>query len=131
MSNNPNLNLNKSRNPSSIANAQHNDDTGASRSGVGDILSIERIIPSAEHTAVAGVAIPNRATLRVANTTATWQFISLNEQGSVPGTVDATTAMALAPNSSQMVYTGVSQDVQKSLMIRTSAAGVQVILMKN
>lgn len=126
-----NLNLkNTARNPGSIANDEHNDSAGANRSANGDILCIDRIVPTAEHTAAAGADVPERGTLRIANTTASWQFIFVGEQDIVPATMDATTSMAVAPNSSNMLFTGVSNDLQKSLKLRTSAAGVQVIIMK-
>ena len=45
MSSNQNLNLKKtSRNPGSIANDEHNDASGANRSGNGDIAAIDQII---------------------------------------------------------------------------------------
>lgn len=131
MSSNPNLNLKKrSRNPSSIANDQHNDISGTSRSANGDIHAIERIVPSAEHTAAAGADVPERGTVRVANTTAAWQYVSITDDNAVPGTVDATTGMAIAPNSSTMLFTGLASSDMRSLKLRTSAAGVQVIVMK-
>lgn len=131
MSSNLNLNLkSRARNPGSIANDEHNDASGAQRSADGDILCIERIIPAAEHNAAAGADVPQRGTLRLANTAGTWAFVYIGEQDSVPGTLDITTAMALAPNSSLMLYTGISTSDMLSLKIRTSAATVQVIVMK-
>lgn len=131
MSSNPNLNLKKSsRNPSSIANDQHNDASGTSRSANGDIHAIDRIIPTAEHIAPAGANVPERGTLRIANTTASWQFVSITDHDVVPGTVDATTGMAIAPNSSTMMFTGLASSDMKSLKLRSSNVGVQVIVMK-
>lgn len=131
MSENSNLNLKRTaRNPSSIANDEHNDAAGAGRSANGDILCIDRIIPTAEATAATGAPVPERGTLRIANQTAAWAFVYIGEEGTVPGTLDATNSMAVAPNSSTMLYSGVSTSAMKSLMIRVSAALVQVIVMK-
>lgn len=131
MSSNPNLNLKRtSRNPSSIANDEHNDAAGAGRSANGDILCIDRIIPSAEATAATGSPVPERGTLRIANQAAAWAFVYIGEEDTVPATLDATNSMAVAPNSSTMLYSGVSTTDMKSLVIRVSAATVQVIVMK-
>lgn len=131
MSSNPNLNLKKtSRNPSSIANDQHNDASGTSRSANGDVHAIERIVPTAEHTSTIGADVPERGTIRVANTTGTWQFVSITDHDAVPGIVDITTGMAIAPNSSTMLFSGLASSDMKSLKLRTSNSGVQVIVMK-
>jgi hypothetical protein len=131
MSSNANLNLKRtSRNPSSIANDEHNDASGAGRSANGDILCIDRIILAADAIAAAGAPIPERGTLRIANTSASWQFVYIGEEGTVPGTLDITNSMAVAPNSSMMLFSGVSTSDMKSLMIRVSAGTVQVIVMK-
>jgi hypothetical protein len=128
---NSNLALKKSvRNPSSIANDQNHDNTGTSRSVNGDAHAIERIVPSAEHTSATGASVPEKGTLRIANTTANWQFVSITDHDAVPGTVDITTGMAIAPNSSTMIFTGVASSDVKSLKLRTSNTGVQVIIMK-
>ncbi len=131
MSENSNLNLKRtSRNPSSIANDEHNDAAGAGRSANGDILCIQRVIPAAEATAAAGTPVPERGTLRIANTAAAWAFVYIGEEGTVPATLDITNSMAVAPNSSTMLYSGVSTDAKKSLVLRVSAATVQAIVMK-
>lgn len=131
MSENSNLNLKRtSRNPSSIANDEHNDAAGAGRSANGDILCIDRIIPAAEAIAAAGVPVPERGTLRIANTANAWAFVYIGEEGTVPGTLDITNSMAVAPNSSAMLFSGVSTNAMKSLMVRVSAGTVQVIVMK-
>jgi hypothetical protein len=128
---NTGLNLkNKARNPGSIANDEHNDAAGANRSANGDIIAIERIIPSAEHTAAAGADVPERATLRLANTTAAWQFVFIGDQDVVPVTLDITTSIAIAPNSSSLIFTGISSSDMKSLKLRTSSASVQVVVMQ-
>ena len=131
MSSNQNLNLKRtSRNPSSIVNDQHNDASGTSRSANGDIHAVERIIPSAEHIAVAGANVPERGSVRIANTTGTWQYVSITDHDVVPATVDITTGMAIAPNSALMIFTGIASSEMKSLKLRTSDAGVQVIIMR-
>lgn len=131
MSENSNLNLKRtSRNPSSIANDEHNDAAGAGRSANGDILCIDRIIPAAEATATGGAPVPDRGTLRIANTTNAWAFVYIGEEGSVPASLDITNSMAVAPNSSSMLFSGVSSNAMKSLMVKVSAGTVQVIVMK-
>lgn len=129
MSSNANLNLKKtSRNPGSIANDEHNDAAGANRSANGDILCIERVIPAAEATVAANV--PERGTLRIANTAGAWAFVYVGEEGTMPVSLDITNSMAVAPNSTSMLFTGVSTSDMKSLQIKVSAATVQVIVMK-
>lgn len=129
MSSNSNLNLKKtSRNPSSIANDEHNDAAGAGRSANGDILCIDRVIPAAE--AVVAANVPERGTLRIANTANAWAYVYVGEEGTAPGSLDITNAMAVAPNATTMLFTGVSTSDMKSLQIKVSAATVQVIVMK-
>ena len=129
MSSNPNLNLKRtSRNPGSIVNDEHNDASGAGRSANGDILCIERVIPAAEATVAANV--PQRGTLRIANTAAAWAFVYVGEEGTLAAALDITNSMAVAPNSSTMLFTGVPTTDMKSLQVKVSAATVQVIVMK-
>lgn len=128
MSSNPNLNLkgNKARNPGSIANDEHNDAAGANRSGNGDIAAIDQIIADA----TGGVNVPERGTVRVANMANAWAFVSITDQDAVPGTVNASTGLALAPNSTTQLFTGISSSEMKSLVLKTSAATVQVVIMQ-
>lgn len=127
MSSNHNLNLKRtSRNPSSIANDEHNDASGANRSGNGDIAAWDQIIADA----TAGIDVPERGTVRVANMAAAWAFVSITDHDAVPGTVNASTGLALAPNSVQMLFTGLASSDMKSLKLKTSAATVQVVIMK-
>lgn len=128
MSSNSNLNLkgNKARNPGSIANDEHNDAAGANRSGNGDIAAIDQIIANA----TAGVNVPERGTVRVANMANAWAFVSITDHDAVPGTVDASTGIALAPNSTTQLFTGISSSEMKSLVLKASAATVQVVIMQ-
>lgn len=128
MSNNLNL-KGKARNPGSIANDEHNDAAGANRSANGDILAIDKVIPSAEATA--GSPVPERGTLRIANTTASWQYVYVGDEDTVPATLDITNSMAVAPNSSSMLFTGTSSSDMKSLKVKVSNASVQVIIMQS
>ena len=131
MSSNLNLNLKKTaRNPGSIANDEHNDAAGANRSANGDILCIEKVLSSAEATAAAGTPVPQRGTLRVANTANAWAYVYIGDEGTAPGTPDITNSMAIAPNSSAMIFSGVSTSDMKSLVVKVSAGTVQVIIMK-
>lgn len=129
MSSNQNLNLKKtSRNPGSIANDEHNDASGANRSGNGDIAAIDQII--ADASGAAGVDVPQRGTVRVSNMANAWAFVSITDHDAVPGTVDASTGLAIAPNSTVQLFTGLSSSDMKSLKLRASAATVQVVIMK-
>jgi len=125
-----NLNLkNKARNPGSIANDEHNDAAGANRSANGDILAIDRIIPASE--AIVAANVPERGTLRIANTTSSWQFLFIGDQDQAPGTLTIANSMAVAPNSSSMLFTGLASSDMKSLIVKVSDAGVQVIIMQS
>ena len=127
MSENSNLNLKKtSRNPGSIANDEHNDAAGANRSANGDIICIDTIIQDS----TVPTPVPERGTLRIANQANTWAFVYIGEEGSVPASLDATNSVAIAPNSSAMIFSGVSTSAMKSLMVKASATTVQVIIMK-
>ena len=131
MSSNLNLNLkNKARNPGSIANDEHNDSSGAQRSANGDIIAIDRILSSAEATAAAGTPVPQRGTLRIANTAAAWAFVYIGDEGTAPATPDITNAIAIAPNSSTMIYTGIPSSEMKALVVKASAGTVQVVIMQ-
>ena len=110
------------RSPGSIHNAEHHDPTGSSKGIDGTPLNIEDIItPTTEEP------IENCAIVRVYNADAGVQYIWSGQITAAPGTVDATTGIALAPGSSEVCYLGFSDDDQESLGIKTSDAAVQVV----
>lgn len=130
MSENLNLNLKqKSRNPSSMANDEHNDASGAQRSGNGDIVAVERIVPAAEATVA--VNVPQRGTLRVANTAGTWAYLYVGDAVNLPpGAPDITNGVAIPPNSATMIYTGIPSSAMQSLQAKASAGTLQIVIMQ-
>lgn len=117
------------RNPSSIANDQHNDAAGVSRSTNGEIIAIDLIISDASVTA--GVDVPERGSLRVCNTSGSVQFLWIGDQDLVPvGAPTIANGVALPPNHVAMLFTGNASSDQKSLKLKTSSALVQVAICK-
>lgn len=127
---NQQTNLRKaSRNPSSIANDQHNDASGVSRSTNGEIIAVESII--ADSSAAGGADVPERGTLRVCNTSGALQFLWIGDHDAVPGSAPTiANGIALPPNHVAMLFTGLASNDQKSLRIRSSNAAVQVVICK-
>ena len=126
---NQQTNLRKAaRNPSSIANDQHNDASGVSRSTMGEIIALESIV--ADSSVASGVDVPERGTLRVCNTSGSTQFLWIGDHDSVPGSVTITNGIALPPNHVAMMFTGLASSDQKSLKVRSSNAAVQVAICK-
>ena len=127
---NQQTNLRKaSRNPSSIANDQHNDASGVIRSTNGEIIAVDLIVP--DSSLPAGVDVPERGTLRVCNTSSSTQFLWIGDHDAVP--VSAPTianGLALPPNHVAMLFTGLASNDQKSLRIKSSNAAVQVAICK-
>jgi len=115
---------NNSRSPGSISNSEHHDVTGSHKGIDGQPLVIEEIVTPN----VNPEPIRNHGMVRVFNADAGVQYIWSGKEGEVPGTVDATTGMALAPGQAEMFFVGYSADDQKSLMIKTSSAAVQVVI---
>ena len=118
--------LNSVRNPSSIQNEQHNDATGAQRSTNGELIAIEQVIPDSS----AETPIPAQANLRVCNAQNAVAYIWAGKEGTAPGSIDATTGIALPPYHTAMFYVESSDDPQKSMAVKASSSSVQVVLMK-
>ena len=116
-----------SRSPSSIANSEHNDTVGACKEISGSSLAIDKILPDASTTAQ---SVGDCALIRVYNNTGSVQFIWAGDEGDEPGTADITNSVALAPNSVENFFLPPSSDDSKSVVVKTSAATVQVVKMK-
>lgn len=116
------------RSPGSIANEQHHDDTASQRSGNGMIASMERIIA----TSTTKTPIQDNQPLKISNTSASWQYVFVGKDADCPaGAPDITTGMGIAPNTSELWFPGKSDDPQQSIVVKTSAATVQVVVLKN
>lgn len=116
------------RSPGSITNEQAHDDTATQRSGNGMPASMERIIG----TSTTKTAIQDNQPLWASNTTGTWAYIFVGKDSDCPaGAPDITTGMGIAPNSSLLMFSGKSDDDAQSIVVKTSAATVQVVVLKN
>lgn len=115
-----------SRSPGSIHNAEHHDWSRSHKEFGGTGVKIKTIIfPTAE------VAIEDCAILRVFNDTGATAYIWIGEEDSVPGTVDATTGIAIGAGKCENFFAPSSSDCHKALMVKTSDAGVQVVVMES
>ena len=116
------LGLKTSRSPGSITNAQHHDQSLSERDISGSPGTIGRIISNAATSQV----VADYAVLRVANTTATTQYLFIGEVGDVPGAApDITNGMAIPPNFYENIYLGRLKSCE-SIYIKASDNGVQV-----
>ena len=116
------------RSPGSIQNEQHHDDSASQRSGNGMIASMDQIIA----TSTTKTPIQDNQPLRISNTSGTWQYVFVGKEVDCPaGAPDITTGMGIAPNTSELWFPGKSDDDQQSIVVKTSAATVQVVVLKN
>jgi len=116
------------RSPSAIANEQNHDDTAVQRSGNGMPASIDRIIA----TSTTKEPIQDNQPLWVSNTAVVWAYVFVGKDIDCPaGAPSITTGMGIAPNSSVLMFSGKSDDDQQSIVVKTSAATVQVVVLKN
>lgn len=116
------------RSPGSIQNEQAHDDSACQRSGNGMIASVERIIAAS----TTKTPIQDNQPLKVSNTSATWQYVFVGKDADCPaGAPDITTGMGIAPNTSELMFPGKSDDDQQSIVVKTSADTVQVCVLKN
>lgn len=114
------------RNPSSIQNMQHHDPSASQRSITGSPGTMETVIA----TSTTETPLHDDALLRVVNTDAATQFIYIGENPA-PVTVDASNSMALPPGHVECFYCGVADpDEVKSIVVKTSHANVQVVIME-
>ena len=116
------------RSPGSIQNEQNHDDSATQRSGNGVIASIDHILT----TSTTKAPIQDNQPLWVSNTSATWQYVFVGKDVDCPaGAPDITTGLGVAPNTSVLMFPGKSDDDQQSIVVKTSAATVQVVILKN
>jgi hypothetical protein len=102
---------------------EHHDPTGVQKNIKGTPATIDEII--VDSTSV--FTVKNFSMIRLANTTANFQFVWVGKIGDEPVAVDITTGIAIAPNSCETFYVGFSDDVSKSLAAKTSSALVQAV----
>lgn len=116
------------RSPGSIQNEQHHDDTAIQRSGNGMPASMERILSDS----TVKTPIQDNQPLWVSNTAAAWAYVFVGKDVDCPaGAPSITTGMGIAPNSSVLMFSGKSDDDQQSIVVKASAATVQVVVLKN
>lgn len=119
-----------SRSPGSIHNAEHHDVTGSSKSLVGQPLAIERIMTDSTAATTPDNSVRNHGTLRIFNTDGLVQYIWAGKEDEIPATVDATTGLAIAPGTSEVMFVGYSDDDKKSIVVKTSSSAVQVAVIE-
>lgn len=118
-----NIGITTARNPGAIANEQHDDKSLSQRSQNGTPGTYEQIISNAATAQV----VPDLCVLRVANTSATTQFLFIGILADVPGAAPTiANGLALPPNSAQNVFLGAPVNDQQSIYIKASDNGVQV-----
>lgn len=122
------LGLNKSaRNPTAIANLQHDDKSSSARNLSGSPGTYFQIISNA----ATAQKVPDHCVLRVANTTATVQYLAIEKQADIPGGAPAIgTGLALAPNSVECIFLGKLEGNLDTIFIKASDNGVQVAVME-
>jgi len=116
--------IKNARSPGSIFNSQHHDPSSSERSMNGSAGTISVVIPDS----TVETAIPPNSVIRVCNTTGATAFIYIGEEGTVPGSIDALSSYAIPPNSAENFFCGISRDPSKSIVIKASVIGVQVIV---
>ena len=117
-----------SRSPGSITNAEHHDVTGSSKNIYGHPLAIEKVL--ADSTDHINNAVRNHATIRIYNASGAVAYIWAGKEDAVPGTVDVTTGVAIAQDSAEVFYVGYSDDIAKSIVVKTSSSLVQVVVIE-
>lgn len=114
------------RNPSAIANMEFNDGAKAQKCLIGTAGDVESIIADSTAQTIIG----DEAVLRIANTSAAVAYVFVGKASLVPGTLDITTALAVMPNTSEVFFCGVSDDEKDSMVVKSSAAAVQIAILK-
>lgn len=121
-----NLGVNKSsRNPTAIANLEHDDKSLSSRNQSGTPGTYNSIISNAATAQV----VPDYAVLRVCNTTGTVQYLFIGALADVPGGAPTiANGIAIPPNFTENVYLGKLEDPIQSIHIKASDNGVQIAI---
>jgi hypothetical protein len=116
------------KNPATIANDEHSDACHAARDMEGHSAAIKEIVT----TSTTKKPVADFALLRVVNTNAAVQFIYIGKDSAAPaGAPDITNGLALPPNESIMLYCPATDDIKDSIVVKTSHATVQVIIMES
>lgn len=116
--------LKTARSPSSVNNQQHHDKSLSERDINGSPGTIGKIISNANTLQ----SVPELSVLRVTNTTASTQFLFIGEEADAPaGAPVLAEGFALPPNSVENFYVGQLLS-KKSVHIKASDAGVQVVV---
>lgn len=119
------LGLKRSKNPSAIANDEHDDKSLSARNLSGSPGTANAIIS----TAATAQLVPAYGILRVMNTSATVQYLFIGIGADIPaGTPDITNGLAIAPNSYECFFLGTPLSMIESVWIKASANTVQVVV---
>lgn len=117
---------NRARSPGSIINDQYNEATGVQKNGNGTIGAISQVL--ADSTVATPVG--DKQPLWVANRSASWQYIWIGKEGILPMTINASSGMALAPNTAILMFADESDDPAQSILVKSGDTSVHVTLLK-
>lgn len=111
--------------PSSIVNREHNDTAGAKKTldGTGRLKQVLG-------DTTTKVPVEEQSTLRVVNDSGSTAYIWLGQDGDEPATVDATNGFALPNGHVEHLYAGSADDPKKGLVVKSSSASVQVVVLE-
>jgi len=125
---NPYLGLNtNSRSPGSIVNAEFHDETGCEKNIDGEPGTILAVLADS----TIATPIKDFSMVRVCNTSASVQFIWFGMQSLLPGSIDITTSFALPAGFVTLFHAGASTDPVQSIVVATSSADVQVVIIES
>jgi len=113
-----------SRNPTAIANLQHDDKSLAQRNMSGSPGTYASIVADSTVATV----VPDYCTLRVTNTAAAVAYLIIGSATDAAGTPSITTGIAIPPNSSECTFVGKLEDLKESVFVKASAATVQIAI---
>jgi hypothetical protein len=114
------------RNPSAIANMEFNDAAKAQKCLVGTAGDVDSILADSTVT----TPLEAESVLRIANTANAVAYIYVGKLSLLPGALSITTALAIMPYSSEVIFAGTSDDDKDSIVVKSSAATVQVAVLK-
>lgn len=120
------LGLNKSsRNPTAIANLEHDDKSLSARNQSGTPGTYSQIISNA----ATAQKVPDYAVLRICNTSGSTQFLAIGASAEMPGGApDISNGMAIPAGHCENVFLGKLEDDLQSIFIKASDNGVQVVV---
>lgn len=115
------------RSPGSIVNEQAHDDTATQRSGNGIPASISLILADS----TVKTPIQDNQPLLINNTANAWAYVFVGKDSDCPAGAPAiTTGMGVPPNAQVLMFPGKSDDGLQSIVVKASAATVQVVVLK-